>query len=61
MSTKCPKCDKAVSKPSKKWKYSIYEVSSYTCSNCKTQFREYSANGKYAFSLKLEKGKYTKV
>jgi transcription initiation factor IIE alpha subunit len=54
---KCPKCNEALSKPDKSWKYGIFQVEAFTCQNCKTQFREYTKSGKYAFTLKLEKGK----
>lgn len=57
MSAECPKCKKESAKPEKTWKYGQFAVQSYTCKNCSTQFREYTKNGKYAFTLKLEKGK----
>jgi transposase-like protein len=58
----CPKCKKSNSKPDKTWKYGQFSVEAYTCTNCNTQFREYSKNGKHVFALKLEKGKgYVKV
>jgi hypothetical protein len=53
---KCPECKKEVPKPSKKWKYSRYTVEQFVCS-CGTKFREYSGNGKHAFTLKYKKGK----
>jgi hypothetical protein len=35
----------------------MFQVQAFSCPNCKTQFREYKRDGKYAFTLKLEKGK----
>ena len=57
MQVNCPNCKREVDKPNKSWKYGQFQVQAYTCKNCKTQFREYTKNGKYAFTLKLEKGK----
>jgi hypothetical protein len=57
MSAKCPNCKKESNKPDKTWKYGIFDVKVFTCSNCNTKFREYFQNGKHAFSLKFEKGK----
>jgi DNA-directed RNA polymerase subunit RPC12/RpoP len=57
MSTTCPNCKKEVSKPEKTWKYGRFNVQAYMCSNCSTQFRDYTKNGKAAFTLKLEKGR----
>jgi len=54
---KCPKCKTEVAKPAKNWKYGIFTVQAYSCSNCKTQFREYNRKGKHSFTLKLQKGK----
>lgn len=59
---KCPNCGNDIKTPNKSWKYGIFTVKAYTCKRCSTQFREYSRNGKHAFTLKLEKGKgYIKV
>ena len=57
MLTQCPNCKKEENKPTKTWKYGQFQVKALTCNNCGTQFREYTKNGKYAFTLKLEKGK----
>jgi len=55
---KCPDCRKEATKPVKKWKYGSFSVEAYSCTNCKTQFREYyDRNGKHSFTLKLKKGK----
>ncbi len=55
---KCPNCKKDNPKPAKTWKYGQFTVNAYTCSNCKTQYREYlDKNGKQSFTLKLQKGK----
>jgi C4-type Zn-finger protein len=55
---KCPNCNKELKDPNKTWKYGNFTVNSYTCENCNTKFREYyDKNGKYSFTLKLEKGK----
>jgi transposase-like protein len=55
---KCPSCREENPQPDKKWKYGIFTVQAYTCSNCKTQYREYyDKNGKHSFTLKLQKGK----
>jgi hypothetical protein len=55
--TKCPNCKKEVTKPNKTWKYGQFTVQAYTCNYCKTQYREYTKDGKHSFTLKLEKGK----
>lgn len=55
--TKCPNCKKENPKPTKTWKYGQFTVQAFTCSNCKTQYREYTRNGKHSFTLKLQKGK----
>jgi len=34
-----------------------FKVQAYICNNCKTQYREYTKNGKHSFTLKLQKGK----
>ncbi|MCW4045225.1 MAG: hypothetical protein NWE94_06890 [Candidatus Bathyarchaeota archaeon] len=57
MPTTCPNCKKESAKPEKTWKYGQFQVNAFTCKNCTTQFREYTKNGKYAFTLKLIKGK----
>jgi transposase-like protein len=54
---KCPSCKKENPKPAKTWKYGQFTVQAYTCNNCKTQYREYTKNGKHSFTLKLQKGK----
>jgi len=54
---KCPECKKEVTKPSKKWKYSIFMVESFEC-DCGTTFREYSKSGKHSHTLKFTKGKH---
>jgi len=54
---KCPNCKKEQAKPKKTWKYWQFNVQAYTCSNCKTEFREYAKAGKHSFTLKLKKGK----
>jgi len=54
---KCPNCKKENPKPAKTWKYGQFTVQAYTCNNCKTQYREYTKNGKHSFTLKLQKGK----
>lgn len=54
---KCPKCGKDAEQPQKAWKYSVYDVKSFNCPICETQFREYSKSGKHAFTLKHERGK----
>ena len=56
--TKCSNCKTENPKPTKTWKYGNFKVQAYTCSNCKTQYREYlDKNEKHAFTLKLQKGK----
>jgi len=55
--TKCPKCKKELTKPKKTWKYGIYTVQAYLCDSCGAEFRDYLRNGKYGFTLKLQKGK----
>ncbi|MCW4003625.1 MAG: hypothetical protein NWE95_06920 [Candidatus Bathyarchaeota archaeon] len=57
MPTQCPNCKKEADKPNKTWKYGQFQVKAFTCKNCSTQFREYTKNGKYVFTLKLAKGK----
>jgi len=57
MPAKCPNCKKESNKPDKAWKYGHYDVKTFKCNNCRTNFREYTTNGKYAFTLKVEKGK----
>jgi hypothetical protein len=60
---KCPECKKEVTRPSKKWKYSVFTVELFDC-GCGTQFREYSKKGKYSHTLKIKKGRdknYSKV
>jgi transposase-like protein len=60
--TKCPYCKKDVTKPGKTWKYSIFQVQAYKCSNCGTEFRDYETDGIPKFTLRLKKGKgYVKV
>ena len=54
---KCPECKKEVAKPSKKWDYARFTVELFECGRCGTKFREYASDGKYSFTLKLEKGK----
>ncbi|MEM0096666.1 MAG: hypothetical protein QW660_08565 [Candidatus Bathyarchaeia archaeon] len=39
--SKCPNCKKENPKPSKTWKYGIFTVKVYTCSSCKTEYRDY--------------------
>jgi uncharacterized protein YlaI len=58
--TKCPNCQNEINKPNKTWKYGPFSVSAYLCDNCKTQFRDYSRNGKYSFTLQLKQGRYRK-
>ncbi|MCJ7560905.1 hypothetical protein MUO79_09880 [Candidatus Bathyarchaeota archaeon] len=53
----CPNCKKEAGNTDKVWKYGRFQVKAFMCKNCGTQFREYTINGKYAFTLKLEKGK----
>jgi hypothetical protein len=50
-------------KPNKNMEIWHIQVKAYTCKNCQTQFREYyDKNGKYSFTLKIQKGKgYIKV
>jgi len=55
--TNCPKCKTNNSKPDKTWKYGQFLVEANTCTNCSTQFREYTKNGKHSFTLKLQRGK----
>jgi transposase-like protein len=56
--SKCPNCKKENPKPAKTWKYGIFTVQAYTCSNCKIEYRDYlDKTGKHAFTLKLQKGK----
>ncbi|MBS7605564.1 MAG: hypothetical protein QXV82_10395 [Ignisphaera sp.] len=55
---KCPACKAENPTPTKTWKYGAFTVEAYTCKNCQTQYREYyNKDGKYSFTLKLEKGK----
>jgi hypothetical protein len=54
--TKCPSCKKEIKKPKKAWNYGQFEVQAYSC-ECGTDFRDYCAKGKPAFTLKLKKGK----
>lgn len=55
---KCPNCKKEVARQTKTWKYGHFRVQAYSCTNCKTQFREYyDKNGKHSFTLRLQKGK----
>lgn len=58
---KCPNCKKEIIKTDKNWKYGIFAVEAFSCTNCGTQFREYTKNGKHSFTLKLQKGKYKKA
>jgi len=53
----CPNCKKEIAKPQKTWKYGQFTVQTYSCSNCNTQFREYTKAGKHSFTLELKKGK----
>jgi protein-arginine kinase activator protein McsA len=55
--SKCPKCKKDPAKPDKTWKYGQFMVHVFVCENCGTQFREYSRDGKHAFTSKVQKGK----
>ena len=58
----CPKCKKVTANQTKKWKYGHFDVEALICSNCKTNFREYSDNGKYKFTLILIRGRgFTKA
>jgi transposase-like protein len=52
----CPNCGEKDTKSNKTWKYGIYQVQAFVCQNCNTKFREYYKSGKYAFTLKLQKG-----
>jgi len=54
---KCPGCGANVEKSSKTWRYGVFTVNAYTCGNCGLRFREYFREGKYIFTLKLEKGR----
>lgn len=54
---KCPNCKKEMIKTDKSWKYGLFAVEAFSCTNCGTQFREYTKNGKHSFTLKLQKGK----
>jgi transposase-like protein len=54
---KCPYCKKEMQKPKKSWKYGIFQVKAYTCSNCGTEFRDYELDGMPKFTLRLKKGK----
>jgi hypothetical protein len=58
--TKCPNCKNEISKPNKTWKYGPFVVDAYLSNNCKTQFRDYSRNGKYNFTLQFKQGRYVK-
>jgi Zn ribbon nucleic-acid-binding protein len=53
----CPRCKREDLKPTKTWKYGPFTVQAYSCSNCGTQYREYSKDKKHSFTLKLQKGK----
>jgi len=53
---KCPKCKKEMAKPTKTWKYGLFNAQFYVCS-CGTKFREYTREGKHSFTLKYEEGK----
>jgi len=54
----CPNCKNENPNPIKTWKYRFFTVKAYTCSNCKTQYRDYfDKDGKHSFTLKFEKGK----
>jgi DNA-directed RNA polymerase subunit RPC12/RpoP len=59
--TKCPKCAKEVNKPEKTWKYGIFTVQAFVCSNCGTKFRDYAEKGTHSFTLKLQDGKLRKA
>jgi hypothetical protein len=64
MKPSCPVCKKASKKPDKTWKYGKFVVEAYTCEYCKTQFREYTKDGKHSFTLKRkekEKGGFVKA
>jgi hypothetical protein len=71
---KCPDCGLELTKPTKSWFYSMFRVDSYHCI-CGAKFRQYininvivpatSKRGtkleKRIFTVKLQKGRWTKV
>jgi transposase-like protein len=59
----CPNCGNVNQTPEKTWKYGVFTVQAYTCSNCGTQYREYyDKSGRLSFILKFQKGRgYVKV
>jgi transcription elongation factor Elf1 len=58
----CPNCNKEAAKATKQWKYGHFMAQAFLCGNCGTKFNVYLKDGKYSFTLKLQKGKgYTKV
>lgn len=59
--TKCPNCGNEISKPNKTWNYGKFTVNAHLCNKCKTQFRDYSKDGKFGFTLQLKDGRYKKV
>jgi len=54
---KCPNCKREAEKPKKTWKYGVFTVQAYTCSNCGTEFRDYEIDGIPKFTLRLKKGR----
>jgi transposase-like protein len=48
---KCPKCGSENAKPTKEWKYALFQVKKFDCQKCKAKFRDYSKQGKHNFTL----------
>jgi len=46
---KCPGCGLDVEKPSKSWRYGVFNVNAYICEGCGLRFREYFRGGKMCF------------
>ncbi len=55
--SKCPNCKKDNAKPKKAWKYGLFDVQFFICSNCSLEYRDYVKEGKHSFTLKKQKGK----
>lgn len=53
----CSKCGKESNKPNKKWKHGTFDLQSFQCTNCGTQFREYMRKGNHSFMLVFHNGK----
>jgi uncharacterized protein with PIN domain len=59
--TSCPDCKTEIKKQNKTWTYGKFDASFYVCPKCGARFRDYSKDGKFAYTLILRKGTYRKA